>query len=345
MNINLFDYELPEKLIAQFPSRKRDQSRLMILDRKSGEIEIHPFKHIVNYINNGDVLVVNNTKVFKARLLGHRPTGAEVEIFLVRKITNDSSEIWEALARPSRRLKTDEEILFPKYSVKLTEQLGGGRWRVEFKSKFQREKIISMFGHVPLPQYIKRDDISSDIRRYQTVFADSSKTGAVAAPTAGFHFTKAVIDSLKNKGVKIVETTLHVGPGTFKPVQVDNIHNHYVDPEMAELSGEACKILNQTRKSNKKIFAVGTTSVRNLESAVFTDNKIKPQCGLVDLYIKPGYKFKIVDHLITNFHLPKSSLLILVSAFAGREKILDAYQKAIEAEFRFYSYGDAMLIV
>ncbi len=345
MDIKKFDYQLPNKLIAQFPTQKRDESRLMVLNRISGEIEIHPFKDILNYLSEGDALVINNTKVFKARLIGNRESGAEVEIFLVRRNLESQEEIWECLARPSRRLKENERICFEKYSLELLKNLGEGRWQIRFDSTNQREKIISKFGHVPLPQYIKRTDATSDIRRYQTLFADKEKVGAVAAPTAGFHFTKPIIDSLNSKGVKIVQTTLHVGPGTFKPVSVDNIHDHSVDPEMAELTKSATDTINKVRQNKGKIFAVGTTSVRNIESAPFVSNMIQPHSGLVNLYIKPGYKFKVVDHLVTNFHLPKSSLLILISAFAGREKIIEAYEQAIKNEMRFYSYGDAMLIL
>jgi S-adenosylmethionine:tRNA ribosyltransferase-isomerase len=229
--------------------------------------------------------------------------------------------------------------------VTLQKDLGGGKWAVRFDSQRQGETIIRRCGHVPLPHYIKREDQPSDIRRYQTVFADKRKVGAVAAPTAGFHFTRSLLRAIQAKGVRVIETCLHVGPGTFKPVQVENIEDHVVDPEFAELSPQAVSQLNGIRERGGAIFAVGTTTVRTLESAKIEQGEIRPFSGMVDLYIRPGFKFKIVDHLITNFHLPKSSLLILVSAFAGRERIMGAYERAIQERMRFYSYGDGMLIL
>lgn len=350
MDINLFDYHLPEELIAQFPARDRDQSKLLIVNRATQQIEQADFSQVINYINPGDCLIVNNTKVFKARLFGNRVTGAEVEIFLVRRKEKDSL-IWEALAQPSRRLKEGEQIHFHKschtdrLSLTLGKYLGDGRWEVIFSSKLSEEKIIDRYGHVPLPQYIKRPDEPTDINRYQTIFADDLQQGAVAAPTAGFHFTDTIIEQLNQKGVSIGEVTLHVGPGTFKPVTADKIEDHIVDPEFAVLPQKTADLINQTRANGGKVIAVGTTSTRTLESADFVDNQNQPLSRMVDLYIKPGYQFKIVDRLITNFHLPKSSLLILVSTFAERELILKAYARAIENKFRFYSYGDAMLIL
>ncbi len=349
MDIDLFDYDLPPELIAQYPARERDESRLLVLDRATGQIELRAFKDIVGYLSAGDVLVVNNTRVFKARLLGNRATGAEVEVFLVRR-TEDSSLAWEAMVRPSRRVKQGEEIYFHKachtdrLSLTLTENRGS-KWLIEFSSAISEERIIDRYGHVPLPQYIKRPDVPEDLERYQTVFARPEKTGAVAAPTAGFHFTPAILNEIKAKGVEVAELTLHVGPGTFKPVQVDDIDEHTVDPEFAEITESAADTINRSRASGGKVFVVGTTTVRTLESAPVKDGEIVPFSGEVDLYIRPGHRFKFVDHLVTNFHLPKSSLLILVSAYAGRELILKAYREAIAAGFRFYSYGDAMLIL
>ncbi|MBU8934432.1 MAG: tRNA preQ1(34) S-adenosylmethionine ribosyltransferase-isomerase QueA [candidate division Zixibacteria bacterium] len=345
MNIELFDYELPRELIAQFPARRRDQSRLMILNRDDDKISrICSFGNITDYLHCGDALVVNNTKVFKARLFGHRKTGARVEVFLIRTVGDDKLA-WYAFVSPSRRVKVGETVLFDVLGLLLEQDVGGGRWIVRFGSLSQREKIISRYGHVPLPHYIKRDDIPGDLRRYQTLFADQSKIGAVAAPTAGFHFTRPLLGSLKEKGVRLVELTLHVGPGTFKPVSVDKIEDHVVDPEFAELTPESTTILNEVRREGGRVMAVGTTSVRTLESAPIVDGVIQPFSEMVDLYIRPGYDFKVVDHLITNFHLPKSSLLILVSALAGRQRIIEAYHEAIRQRMRFYSYGDAMLIL
>ncbi len=350
MDISLFDYDLPEELIAQFPARSRDESRLLVLDRDSGSMEILPFRSVTDFLDPGDAIVINDTKVFKARLLGQRATGAEVEIFLVRQSQEADGNAcrWEALAQPSRRLKEGERILFAngdQPSLTLRQNRGEGRWLVEFDSESERLAIIEKYGHIPLPQYIRRPDSETDIKRYQTIFARDDKVGAVAAPTAGFHFTEEVLAQLSKKGVKRVDLTLHVGPGTFKPVSVDNIEDHFVDPEIATLPPKAANTLNQTRESRCRVVAVGTTSVRTLESAPIVGDEIKPFSGEVGLYIKPGYSFKVVDRLLTNFHLPKSSLLILVSAFAERELILEAYRRAIAEKFRFYSYGDAMLIL
>ena len=344
-DISLYDYNLPSELIAQSPTRRRDQSRLMVLDRGSSEIIVQSFGSIVDYLNPGDALVVNNTKVFKARLFGHRATGAKVEMFLVRTVKPDQPLEWIAMVSPSRRVRVGEMIEFGSRQVCLDADIGGGRWQVSFATEKQRDSIIQQHGHVPLPHYIRRDDQPSDLRRYQTLFADKQNVGAVAAPTAGFHFTKPLIEKLKQKRVELIEVCLHVGPGTFKPVKVDNIEDHIVDPEMTTLSSEAASQINAVRDRGGKIVAVGTTSVRTLESASISKGQIQPFSGMVDLYIKPGYRFRVVDHLVTNFHLPKSSLLILVGAFAGRERMLSAYHDAINQRLRFYSYGDAMLIL
>jgi S-adenosylmethionine:tRNA ribosyltransferase-isomerase len=353
MNTSLFDYKLPSELIAQFPTRRRNASRLMVLNRATSDIAIAPFKYILHHLKRGDALVVNTTKVFKARLFGQRATGAKVEIFLIRSLRDAPNSIgrikpacrWEALVSPSRRVKEGERIAFDSFNAVLAKDLGGGRWEIVFDSKSQCEMIIRRYGHVPLPHYIKREDQPSDLRRYQTVFADKNKVGAVAAPTAGFHFTRSLLRTIEEGGVKIAKTCLHVGPGTFKPVKVQNIDDHVVDPEFAELSPKAASQLNQVREKGGSIFAVGTTTVRTLESARIYNGEIQPFSRMVDLFIKPGFQFKVVDHLITNFHLPKSSLLILVSAFAGRERILSAYEEAIRNKMHFYSYGDAMLIL
>lgn len=349
MELSLFDYNLPPELVAQHPTRNRDESRLMVLDRATGSVDIRNFPDFAGFLSAGDALIVNNTRVFKARLLGNRITGGEAEVFLVRR-TLDNPLVWEALVRPSRRVKEGETIHFHKachterLSLTLAENRGA-KWLVEFGSVISEERIIERYGHVPLPQYIKRADRPDDVERYQTMFARKERTGAVAAPTAGFHFTPEVIEQIRGMGVKIAEVTLHVGPGTFKPVTVDVIEEHRVDPEFAELSKETADVINETRRNRGKIVVVGTTTVRTLESAPTENGEIVPFSGDVDLYIRPGHEFRFVDHLLTNFHLPKSSLLILVSAYAGRERILKAYQRAIENKFRFYSYGDAMLIL
>ncbi|HVP06856.1 MAG TPA: tRNA preQ1(34) S-adenosylmethionine ribosyltransferase-isomerase QueA [Candidatus Acidoferrum sp.] len=346
MDISLFDYHLPRELIAQTPNRRRDQSRLMVLDRKTGSREHLRFREVTRYFKPGDALVVNNTKVFKARIWGNRKSGGRVEVFLVRPANPENMRVWEALVSPSRRLDENERVLVGQgEAVQLAKFLSGGKWQVEFESETARRRIISHYGHVPLPHYIAREDRHDDIRRYQTVFADKTKVGAVAAPTAGFHFTRPLLQTLKKSGVRLIELTLHVGPGTFKPVKCDNIENHTVDPEFAEISQNAADAINRTRADGGAIFAVGTTSVRTLESAKTAGGNVQPFSGMVNTYIRPGHRFRLVDHLITNFHLPKSSLLILVSAFARRETVLDAYHEAIATGYRFYSYGDAMLIL
>jgi S-adenosylmethionine:tRNA ribosyltransferase-isomerase len=350
MDIKLFDYELPPELIAQVPARRREDSRLMIVNRSNGEIKTGKFADMVGYVDAGDLLVVNNTKVFKARLYGHRKTGGSVEVFLVRRMPGET-ELWSALVQPSKRLDEQEKIYFgddsrpPRPCLRLSEHVSGGQWLVKFTSAEERAKIIETFGHVPLPHYIKRDDTPGDIERYQTIFARADRVGAVAAPTAGFHFTNRIAADLKKKGAAFGGLTLHVGPGTFKPVSVEQIEDHHVDPELATLEQPVADRINQTRSSGGNILAVGTTSVRTLEAAPTTDGKIMPFSDMVDLYIRPGHTFRFVDRLITNFHLPRSSLLILVSAFATRDLIREAYDRAIREKFRFYSYGDAMLIL
>jgi S-adenosylmethionine:tRNA ribosyltransferase-isomerase len=346
VKLSLFDYDLPRELIAQYPTRKREESRLLVLDRQSGQLQHRSFPDLIEYLRPGDALVVNNTKVFKARLLGRRPTGGQAEVFLVRRLEQADGEVWEALARPSRRLKDGETITFGEgHSVLLERHLGGGRWAAKFGSRTARARIVARYGHVPLPQYIGRDDRPEDIRRYQTVFANKEKVGAVAAPTAGFHLTRRLLRRIVEMDVEVCQITLHVGPGTFKPITVDNIERHTVDAEFAEISPEVAARLNRVRQRGGRVFAVGTTSVRTLESAEIVGGDIQPLAQEVDLYIKPGHRFRVVDKLVTNFHLPKSSLIVLASAFAGRERLLSAYREAIRERYRFYSYGDAMLIL
>jgi S-adenosylmethionine:tRNA ribosyltransferase-isomerase len=346
MKLSLFDYHLPSRLIAQYPMRRRDRSRLLVLDRSTGEISHRKFPDVMEYLRRGDALVVNNTRVFKARLLGKRATGGRVEVFLVRRLESADGERWEALAQPSRRLKESEKVPFgPDLHVVLERRLGEGRWIVLFISKRTRQQILARYGHVPLPQYISREDQPADLRRYQTVFARADQTGAVAAPTAGFHLTRGSLRKIKERGVKVCEITLHTGPGTFRPITSDAIEQHTVDPEYAQLLESVADTLNRVRADGGRVFAVGTTSVRTLESAPVVGGLVQPFSGMVDLYIQPGHRFRLVDHLITNFHLPRSSLLVLVSAFAGREWVLEAYAEAIRQEYRFYSYGDAMLIL
>ena len=345
MNLKQFDYKLPQNLIAQVPERKRTESRLLVLHRNTGQIEHIRFSNLGEYLSRGDAIIVNNTKVFKARLLCHRESGGKVELFLVRQVEPDS-EIWKGLVKPSRRIRPGERVIFDNGGHAILDKaFGDGYWQIRFSSRTARERIVASCGHVPLPPYITREDQPSDIRRYQTVYADSSRVGAVAAPTAGFHFTRPLLEKLKTRGIINVPLTLHVGPGTFRPITVEDINNHEVEPEMAELTTKSANRLNQLRQNKGRIIAVGTTSVRTLESAVDNRGEFAPLERMVDLYIKPGHQFRAVDCLLTNFHLPKSSLLVLVSAFAGRELVMEAYQEAIRGKYRFYSYGDAMLIL
>ncbi|SYZ73571.1 S-adenosylmethionine:tRNA ribosyltransferase-isomerase [Candidatus Zixiibacteriota bacterium] len=346
MKLSLFDYNLPEELIAYYPARRREESRLMILDRETGEFKCAKFPAVLNYMSKGDVLVVNNTKVFKARLFARRPSGGKVEIFLLEEIKIDGINCWQVLTHPSRRIKEGESLIFDeKSNVTIFRKLPDGKTAVKFKSKIEAARIISKFGHIPLPIYIHRPDEKSDESRYQTVYADSKRARAVAAPTAGLHFSKRILDKIAQMGVKIVPVTLHVGYGTFKTIRTEEIEEHAIDPEYVEISKSAASSINKARDKGGKVFAVGTTVVRALESAPYVDGEITAFSGPVDLYIKPGHQFRLVDHLITNFHLPQSSLVILVSSFAGRENILSAYNAAVADKFRFYSYGDCMLIL
>ncbi|UCD16231.1 MAG: tRNA preQ1(34) S-adenosylmethionine ribosyltransferase-isomerase QueA [Candidatus Zixiibacteriota bacterium] len=346
MDISYFDYELPDGYVAYHPTRQRDGSKLMVLDRSSGGLTHLKFSQIVDYLNPGDGLVINNTRVFRARLFARRASGGKVELFLLERIKYDGRNCWEVLTHPSRRVKENEWLFFDEKSkVEIIKKLPTGRTVIRFPTIKEGERIIEKFGHVPLPIYIHRPDEKRDEARYQTVYAHLKKAHAVAAPTAGLHFTERILEKIRARGVKIIPVTLHVGYGTFKKVRVQEIEEHTVDPEYAEISKSAANAINRIRQNGCKIFAVGTTVVRALESASIVSGEVQPLSKKVGLYIKPGHEFRLVDHLITNFHLPKSSLVILASAFAGREKVLDAYQVAIKHNYRFYSYGDCMLIL
>ncbi|MFA6194647.1 MAG: tRNA preQ1(34) S-adenosylmethionine ribosyltransferase-isomerase QueA [Patescibacteria group bacterium] len=346
-----FDYHLPSELIAQKPARPRDHSRLLLLNKESGAISHHHFFEIVDYLKEGDVLVLNNSKVFPARLLGHKvETGGAIEIFLHKK-SKDAE--WECLV--GGRVKEGLKIQFPKNLLAATiiKNNNDGTWQVEFNlagDKFWQ--AIEKVGLVPLPPYIKRDKkTASDKNNYQTVFADPHKIGSAAAPTAGLHFTKILLKKIKARGVKIVTVTLHVGLGTFAPVKTELITEHKMHSEYAEISARTAKDILTAKKNGGRIIAVGTTSCRTLESAdweKFIEQSergfLEPQSFWTEIFIYPGYKFKIVDALITNFHLPKSTLLMLVSALAGKSHIDEAYYQAVLDRYRFFSYGDAMFI-
>lgn len=349
MLLSEFDYILPEELIAQTPASNRTQSKMMVLDKKTKSLEHKHFFDIVDLLDENDVLVLNNTKVIPARLLGQKLTGANVEVFLLKEVAPESgNKQWEALIKPSKRVNAENIIkISDELSVKTLVRLDGGKWLVELMYEGEIYEILERVGKIPLPPYIERKLSDEklqklDYKRYQTVFA--KQAGSVAAPTAGLHFTKAILKKLKDKGVKVCYVTLNVGLGTFKPVKCENILEHQMDKESFEISAKTAKIINEAKASGNKIVAVGTTSVRTLETAFKKYGKIKACKDSSQLFIYPSYEFKVIDELITNFHLPKSTLLMLVSALAGTDFIFEAYKQAIEKKYRFYSYGDCMLI-
>ena len=336
-----YDFELPEDRIAQAPSEKRDESRLMLVDRETNTIEHRKFHDIVGLIPSGDAIVVNSTKVFKARLLGTRDSGAPAEILLLKSLGANN---YEAMVHPGGKLKAGRRIhIGPDFDAEIVSTTDRRTRIVHLETSLPVEEAIDKFGHVPLPPYIRRTDEATDIERYQTVYAN--QPGSVAAPTAGLHFTSDILDSLTAKGVARAEIVLHVGAGTFKPVEVEDPANHVMHEESYWVPGEAASALNATRERGGSIWAVGTTSVRTLESVVGSDGRFVTSSGDTRIFIRPPYEFKAVDHLLTNFHLPRSTLLMLVAAFAGYELIMRAYREAIASGYRFYSYGDAMVIV
>jgi S-adenosylmethionine:tRNA ribosyltransferase-isomerase len=351
-----FDFELPDELIAQRPPTERGQSRLLVLSRETGAIEHTAFSQLANHLRPGDLLVVNDTRVFPARLVGHRvPSGGAVECLLLRKLPIPNSQLptaeeWEALMHPGQKLKPGAHVVFEQGDVRvhgevLARHFHGRRTiRLWTDSGGPLAEAIERIGHIPLPPYIARPDEASDRERYQTVYA--REAGSVAAPTAGLHFTEHVLDELRARGVERTSLTLHVGYGTFKPVRVENVDEHEVDPEIYSVSSSAAEALTNALQSGRRIIAVGTTTTRALESlAADPAGRIQPSEGSTSLFIHPGHRFRIVQGLVTNFHLPQSSLLMLVAAFAGRERVLAAYRAAVENRYRFYSYGDAMVIL
>ncbi len=341
-----FTFELPEELIAQQPVTERTASRLLVLNGNTGAIENKVFTDLSNFLQSGDVLVFNNTQVIPARLHGKKATGGKVEV-LVERIVDDHVAL--AHIRASKSPKSGTELLFEKnISAEVTGR-EGDLFVVNFKHNNQSENtvlgILNSIGHMPLPPYIQRDDEDFDQDRYQTVYAE--RPGAVAAPTAGLHFDEKMLQQLSDKGIEQIHVTLHVGAGTFQPVRVDDLNDHYMHKEWIELTKENSEKINKAKKEGRRIIAVGTTSVRCLESAALFSNKegmLKPYTGETDIFITPGYEFKVIDALITNFHLSESTLLMLVSAFAGYENIKNAYQQAIKEKYRFFSYGDAMFL-
>ena len=352
MLISEYDYNLPEELIAQMPADKRENSRMMVLNRKDRTISHKHFYDIVDLVEPNTLLVMNNTKVLPARLIGHKDTGAKIEVFLLKqsnKIPN-GEENWEVLIKPSKRVKPDTIIkISDELSVRAIKRLEeNGEWLVELIYKGDNVlDILHKNGNIPLPPYIERkipnEDLKKlDFERYQTVYAKDE--GSVAAPTAGLHFTKEILKKLEEKGVELAYVTLNVGLGTFRPVQCENVENHKMHSETFEISEKAAEQINKAKADGKKIVAVGTTTVRTLETAYQKYGCIKACHDHSELFIYPPYEFKVIDNLITNFHLPKSTLLMLVSALAGKDFIFDAYKEAIENKYRFFSYGDCMYI-
>lgn len=341
-DLEAYNFQLRQSQIAQHPAEKRDESRMLVLDKKSGAITDRIFRDITQYIHAEDVLVLNNTKVFPARLVGERePGGGKAELFLVSPACDG---LWDALARPGRKLRAGARIRFGEgLRAEVLDVLDDGKRRVRFEGSGQIDALIERVGQMPLPPYIHREDADpADRERYQTVYA--REKGAVAAPTAGLHFTPDILDQLRSHGTSIAEVTLHVGYGTFEPVRADDLRRHAVAPEWINISEVAAQTINAARLRGGRVIVVGTTSARTLESAADESGTVHPFSGKTSLTIKPGYRFKAVAGLLTNFHLPKSSLLVLVSVFAGREKVIRAYQHAVEEGYRFYSYGDCMLI-
>ena len=346
MNVSDFDYNLPENLIAQMPADKRENSKMLVLNRNNKTIEHKHFFDIVDYIDSDSILVLNNTKVLPARLYGTKDTGAKIEVFLLEPKEGNR---WSALVKPSKRIKPDTVItISDELKVKPLKRLeDDGEWLVELIYEGDLFEILHKVGNIPLPPYIERklttDELKQfDKERYQTVYAKDE--GSVAAPTAGLHFTKEILKKLEDKGVEIAYVTLNVGLGTFRPVKCENILDHKMHSETFEITQEAADKINRAKAEGKKLIAVGTTTVRTLETAYQKFGCIKPCHDHSELFIYPPYEFKVVDNLITNFHLPKSTLLMLVSALAGKDFIFKAYQEAIENNYRFFSYGDCMYI-
>ncbi|MBE6046874.1 MAG: tRNA preQ1(34) S-adenosylmethionine ribosyltransferase-isomerase QueA [Clostridium sp.] len=340
MKVTDFNFDLPEELIAQHPLEKRDSSRLMVLNRETGDIEHKVFHDIIDYLNEGDTLVLNNTRVMPARLIGEKEgTGGKIEFLLLKRIDKDR---WECLAKPGKSAKVGRKFVFGegKLKAEVVDVLEDGNRIVEFSYEGIWEEVLDSLGEMPLPPYIH--ERLEDRERYQTVY--SKENGSAAAPTAGLHFTEELLQKIKDKGVNIAYVTLHVGLGTFRPVKVDTIENHDMHSEYYVLDEENASIINNAKENGKRVIAVGTTSTRTLETIADENGRVKAQSGWTKIFIYPGYKFKIIDNLITNFHLPESTLIMLVSALAGREHVLNAYNEAVRQKYRFFSFGDSMFI-
>jgi len=342
MNVQDFQYELPRNLIAQYPSRERDQSRLMVANREKGSLEHRTFRDLPEYLNKGDVLVVNDTKVLKARLVGTKETGGKVEVLITERVGNRT---WKCLVKRSKSISRASTVFFGDgLRGHFLGRDQSGAWRIEFDFEGDFYEAIDHYGRMPLPPYIKRKQILPlDEERYQTIFA--AKPGSIAAPTASLHVTHLLLERMKRKGVFIVPITLHVNVGTFSPIRTKRVADHKMASEFFEITSQAAESVNRAKETGGRVVALGTTTTRSLESAVDSWGKLVATAGYTDLFIYPPYRFRIVDALITNFHLPGTTLILLVSAFATAELIMNAYREAIRNEYRFYSYGDGMLIV
>lgn len=348
MKLSKFKFDLPEDLLAEYPAPNRDESRMMVVNRKEGTIEHKMFKDIIDYVDEGDVLVMNDTKVFPARLYGNKEkTGAKIEVFLLREL-NSENLLWDVLVDPARKIRIGNKLYFGDDDL-VAEVIDnttsrGRTLRFLFDGTHDEFKqIIESLGETPIPKYIKREVEPEDEDRYQTVYAQ--KEGAVAAPTAGLHFSKHLMKRCEIKGVEFAPLTLHVGLGTFRPVEVEDLTKHKMDSEEIEIPASSCEIVNNAKKRKNKIVSIGTTSMRCLETSVSTDGFLKPYKGWTNKFIFPPYDFSIADMMVTNFHMPESTLLMMTAAFGGYDLIMEAYETAIKEKYRFYSYGDAMLII
>ena len=349
MKLSEFDFELPEELIAEFPVENRDESRMMVLHRDTGKIEHKMFKDIINYFEEGDVMIRNNTRVFPARMYGNKEkTGAKIEVFLLREL-NRESLLWDVLVDPARKIRIGNKLYFGEDESLVAEVIDnttsrGRTLRFLFDGPYEDfKKKITELGETPLPKYITRAVVPEDEARFQTIYA--SEEGAVAAPTAGLHFSRELLKRLEIKGVEFSEITLHVGLGTFRQVEVEDLTKHKMDSEQVIITEKAADIVNRAKLAKRKVCAIGTTSMRSIETSVSTDGLLKPYDGWTNKFIFPPFDFSIADCMVTNFHTPLSTLLMMVSAFAGHELMKEAYQVAIKEKYRFYSYGDAMLIL
>jgi len=349
MKLSEFDFELPEELVANYPSENRDESRLMVIHRATGQIEHKLFKDVLDYFSEGDVMIMNNTRVFPARMYGNKEkTGAKIEVFLLREL-NRESLLWDVLVDPARKIRIGNKLYFGEDDSLVAEVIDnttsrGRTLRFLFDGPYEDFKAkITELGETPLPKYIKREVEPEDEERYQTIFAKVE--GAVAAPTAGLHFSRQLLKRLELKGIDFAEVTLHVGLGTFRSVEVEDLTKHKMDSEQVIISQEASDMVNNAKRTKKRVCAIGTTAMRSIESSVSTDGFLKPFDGWTNKFIFPPYDFSIADSLITNFHTPLSTLLMMISAFAGHDLMMQAYQEAIKEKYRFYSYGDAMLIL